>query len=33
MSVLYIRTNSRNTIDDPFSTSENIVDFQVKRVW
>lgn len=33
MSVLYVRTNSRNTIDDPFSTSENIIDFQVKRAW
>ena len=33
MSVLDVRTNSRNTIDDPFSTSENIIDFQVKRAW
>jgi hypothetical protein len=32
-AVLYIRTNSRNTIDQPFSTSENILDLQVKRVW
>jgi hypothetical protein len=33
MAILYIRTNSRNTIDDPFSTSENILDLQVKRAW
>ena len=33
LSVLYIRTNSRNTIDAPFSTSENILDVQVKRAW
>lgn len=32
-AVLYIRTNSRNTIDQPFSTSENILDLQFKRVW
>jgi hypothetical protein len=30
---LYIRDRSRNTIDQPFETSENIVDLQVKRVW
>ncbi len=33
MAVLYIRTNSRNTIDDPFATSENILDVQFKRAW
>jgi hypothetical protein len=33
MSALYIRTNSRNTIDDPFSTSENILDLVFKRAW
>jgi hypothetical protein len=33
LAVLYIRTNSRNTIDEPFSTSENILDLQVKRAW
>jgi hypothetical protein len=33
LAVLYIRTNSRNTIDDPFSTSENILDVHVKRAW
>jgi Protein of unknown function (DUF2490) len=33
IAVLYIRTNSRNTIDEPFSTSENILDVQFKRAW
>ena len=33
LAVLYIRANSRNTIDDPFSTSENILDVHVKRAW
>ncbi len=33
MTALYIRTASRNTIDDPFSTSENAFDLQFKRVW
>jgi hypothetical protein len=32
-AVLYIRTSSRNTIDQPFTTSENILDLQFKRVW
>jgi hypothetical protein len=29
----YIRNRSRNTLDEEFSTSENIVNFQVRRVW
>jgi hypothetical protein len=29
----YIRNKSRNTLDEEFSTSENIVNFQVRRVW
>ena len=33
MTALYIRTASRNTIDDPFSTSENAFNLQFKRVW
>jgi len=33
MAALYMRSNSRNTIDEPFGTSENIIDLQVKRVW
>jgi hypothetical protein len=33
MAAEYVRTNSRNTIDEPFSTTENILDLQVKRVW
>jgi hypothetical protein len=32
-AALYIRTNSRNTIDEPFTTSENVLDLQLKRVW
>ncbi len=30
---LYIWTRSRDTTDEPFTTSENIINFQVKRVW
>jgi hypothetical protein len=30
---LYIWTRSRNTIEDGFSTSDNIIDFRVKRVF
>jgi hypothetical protein len=33
LAALYIRTNSRNTIDDPFETTENIFDLQIKRTW
>lgn len=33
LAVLYMRTNSRNTIDEPFSTSENILNVQYKRAW
>jgi Protein of unknown function (DUF2490) len=32
-AVLYIRTNSRNTIDEPFMTTENILELQFKRAW
>ncbi|HVH26902.1 MAG TPA: DUF2490 domain-containing protein [Vicinamibacterales bacterium] len=32
-ALLYIWARSRDTTDEPFTTSENIVDFQVKRVW
>jgi hypothetical protein len=32
-AALYIRTKSRNTIDEPFTTSENVLDLQLKRVW
>jgi hypothetical protein len=31
--LLYIRTRSRNTLDEGFSTSENIIDIRVKRVF
>jgi hypothetical protein len=31
--LLYIRTRSRNTIDEAFSTSENIIDVRVKRLF
>ena len=30
---LYIWNRSRNTIDEGFTTSDNIIDFRVKRVW
>lgn len=30
---LYIWNRSRNTIDQSFTTSDNIVDFRMKRVW
>ncbi len=33
MAALYMRTNSRDTLDEPFTTSENIIDLQIKRVW
>ena len=33
MEALYMRSASRNTIDQPFATSENIIDLRVKRVW
>lgn len=32
-TVLYIRTRSRNTTSESFTTSENIVNVQMKRVW
>jgi Protein of unknown function (DUF2490) len=32
-AALYLRTSSRNTIDEPFTTSENVLDLQLKRVW
>lgn len=32
-TALYMRTRSRDTTDEPFTTSENIFNFQVKRVW
>jgi uncharacterized protein DUF2490 len=31
--LLYVRTRSRNTIDEAFSTSENIIDVRVKRLF
>jgi hypothetical protein len=31
--VLYIWTRSRNTLDDPFDTTENIIDIRVKRLF
>jgi hypothetical protein len=31
--LLYIRTRSRNTIDEGFSTTENIIDLRVKRLF
>jgi hypothetical protein len=31
--LLYIWTRSRNTLDEGFSTSENIIDIRVKRVF
>lgn len=31
--VLYLWTRSRNTIDDPFTTTENIIDIRVKRLF
>jgi hypothetical protein len=31
--LLYIRTRSRNTIDEGFSTNENIFNIRVKRVF
>jgi hypothetical protein len=30
---LYIWTRSRSTVDEPFETSDHIVDFRLKRVW
>ena len=32
-AALHFRTSSRNTIDEPFTTSENVLDLQLKRVW
>ena len=32
-TALYMRTRSRDTTDEPFTTSENILNLQVKRVW
>jgi hypothetical protein len=29
----YIRNRSRNTIDEEFTTNENVFNFQVRRVW
>jgi hypothetical protein len=29
----YIRNRSRNTLAEEFSTNENILNFQVRRVW
>ena len=29
----YIRNRSRNTLDEEFATSENIFNFQARRVW
>jgi hypothetical protein len=29
----YIRNRSRNTLDEEFTTNENIFNFQVRRVW
>ena len=31
--LLYMWTRSRNTIEQGFTTTENILDFQVKRVF
>jgi hypothetical protein len=31
--LLYIWTRSRNTIDEEFSTNENIIDIRVKRIF
>ena len=32
-AAVYIRNRSRNTTDEPFTTSENVFNLQVKRVW
>ncbi len=32
-AALYIVTRSRDTRSDPFTTTEHIFDFQIKRVW
>lgn len=32
-TALYIRTRSRDTTDEPFATTEHIINVQVKRVW
>ena len=29
----YIRNRSRNTLDEEFTTNENVFNFQVRRVW
>jgi hypothetical protein len=29
----YIRNRSRNTIDEEFTTGENVFNFQIRRVW
>jgi hypothetical protein len=29
----YIRNRSRNTLSEPFTTDENIFNFQIRRVW
>ena len=33
VEIVYIWTRSRNTIGEPFSTSDNIIDIRVKRVF
>ena len=33
VEVLYILNRTRNTLDDSFTTTDNVVDFKVKRVW